>query len=369
MSNHQPADLVLGQPSFTANTANNGGQGLSTLNGPRYCHTDGTRLWVSDSGNARVLQWNAMPTANAAPANIVIGQASPSSSTPGASQTAITDRTGKPQTHGGRLYVADMPHTRVMVWDPAPVGAHGAAASNVIGQTSFVLSSRGLAQNRWDQPFALTFAQSRLILADTFNHRVLVYDQIPASGQPSANVVLGQLDAMGNPSFTQRLNPTPPTASSMNDPFDVHYDAGTDRLFVADTINHRVLGWQGVPSTTRPADFVLGQIDFMSNAQNAGQPSANAIGMHTPRAVFTLAGSLFVSDSGNNRVMVWTPIPGGSTQGAPARGVLGRPDLVTRGPATSQQDLRSPWGVCGAGNRLFVVDGSDHRVLGFTLTP
>ena len=42
------------------------------------------------------------------------------------------------------------------------------------------------------------------------------------------------------------------------------------RLYVADTGNRRVLGWQGVPAADQPADFVLGQSDFASSSENRG---------------------------------------------------------------------------------------------------
>lgn len=369
VTNHQLADLVLGQANFTASTANAGGRTAATMNGPRYCHTDGTRLWIADSANARVLQWDVPPSANGAPADVVLGQESTTTSAPGLASNRLQNTTGKVVASSGRLYIADPPNTRVMVWEPAVGQATGSAATNVLGQLNFTSSERSVGQNAWDRPYSFTVGLSRLILVDTFNHRVLIYNQIPSAGRPSADLVLGQVDALGVPTFNQSAAPNPPTANSLNQPQDAHYDPTTDRLFVVDTLNHRVLGWQGIPTAARPPDLVLGQTDFISNAVHAGLGAVNPVGMNTPRNVFTLEGSLFVSDGVNGRVMVWTPIPGPGAIGPPARAVLGKPTLDTGLPGVSQRDMRSPFGVCGSGTSLFVVEVGEHRALRFTLTP
>ncbi len=82
-SNGQNADVVLGQPDMTSAIANNpsictntGDQGVcsSNLNFPRFALSDGTRLFVADGGNDRVLIFNTIPTQNGVAANEVLGQ-------------------------------------------------------------------------------------------------------------------------------------------------------------------------------------------------------------------------------------------------------------------------------------------------------
>jgi hypothetical protein len=74
VTNGQSADLVLGQPDFTSSEANNGGRSERSLSWPQSVAAVGDRLWVADAGNARVLQWNAMPVPNFAAADLVLGQ-------------------------------------------------------------------------------------------------------------------------------------------------------------------------------------------------------------------------------------------------------------------------------------------------------
>ena len=45
-----------------------------TLSFPRFALSDGTWLYVADGGNDRVLEYETIPTGNAAPANIILGQ-------------------------------------------------------------------------------------------------------------------------------------------------------------------------------------------------------------------------------------------------------------------------------------------------------
>ena len=71
-----PANLVLGQGrSFTSNIANNGGNQAPAAWTLRYeVALDGPgNLYVADSGNNRVLEYN-MPLITGAPATLVFGQ-------------------------------------------------------------------------------------------------------------------------------------------------------------------------------------------------------------------------------------------------------------------------------------------------------
>src|SRR5206468_6569298 len=68
-SSGKTPNVVLGQADFSTVTANTGGIGSATLNSPQGVTSDGTRLFVSDSGNNRVLIWNAVPTRSGTAAN------------------------------------------------------------------------------------------------------------------------------------------------------------------------------------------------------------------------------------------------------------------------------------------------------------
>lgn len=96
-------------------------------------------------------------------------------------------------------------------------------------------------------------------------------------------------------------------------------------LFVSDTRNNRVLIWNSIPTMNyQPADVVVGQSDFVSNYSNVG-----ATGLCWPMGVFSDGEHLFISDAGNHRVLIWNHIP--TTNGEPADVVLGQQDFETTG--------------------------------------
>ena len=90
--NGQTADVEVGQINFTTGFANdntdlcasvgtdaNGNPiypatCVATLSFPRFALSDGTRLYIADAGNDRVLVFNHIPTLNAASADVILGQ-------------------------------------------------------------------------------------------------------------------------------------------------------------------------------------------------------------------------------------------------------------------------------------------------------
>ena len=68
------ADVVLGQPNLSEFFANNEGLSDKSLNNPVGVTSDGTKLFVSDTENNRILIWNTIPTTDFQAANMVLGQ-------------------------------------------------------------------------------------------------------------------------------------------------------------------------------------------------------------------------------------------------------------------------------------------------------
>lgn len=153
----------------------------------------------------------------------------------------------------------------------------------------------------------------RLLVGDERDGGVLVWNHLPSRNFEPADLVLGQ------PSFASR-GWAPPTSSSIFVPVGIAWDSL--RLLIAD--GHRVLVWNTRPTTSGvPADLVLGQADFAGTSVNRGSTAAGAGTMNHPRAVWTDGARLFVGDTGNNRVLVWSPLPASSSQ--PADLVIGQP--------------------------------------------
>jgi|SRR5579859_5413042 len=67
LSSSMAASRVFGQPSFITNTVNNGGLSAASLNSPSRVAVDAQgHLYVADSGNNRVLEYDAPLTGSTA---------------------------------------------------------------------------------------------------------------------------------------------------------------------------------------------------------------------------------------------------------------------------------------------------------------
>ena len=364
VQNGQSAELELGQPGFTSGTTNNpflSGSSFSTTVG---LVADSTRLWVSDSGNARVLQWNSFPAVNGQSASLAIGQADLITATSGDAQDRLGAGGANIARAGTKLVVSDSTNNRVLIWNSIPTTS-GQSADLVLGQTSFTTKVSGNGASSLSGPRGVWTDGTKLIVADRFNNRVLIWNTFPTANGAAANVVLGA------PDFGMSPSTMPPTAASFFNPDGVAYDG--QRLYVADETNNRVLVWNGIPaSNNAPADQVLGQSGFDGASNNGGAPypQVNNIGMTGPTSVLVdSCGSLYVCDGSNGRVMVYTHAPIGN--GPAADAVLGKPDFTTR-PSASVSPSAAWMGGCSglavAGASLYVGDAANNRVLRFSLS-
>ena len=241
---------------------------------------------------------------------------------------------------------------RVMIWNPGPT-TNGAAASTVLGQASFNETTSGNGAADLYGPSGVWTDGTHVAVADIVNHRVLIWTSFPTTNNQPADLVLGQ------PGFGTSGAASPPTGATMNYPSQVYSDGV--RLFVSDSQNNRVLVWRSFPTTNgQPADFAIGQPNITSNGSGHG-----ASQLAYPSGITTVGDHLFVVDQGNNRVLVFSPIP--TISGMPASVVLGQPSFETTGSGTTQATLSSPRSLVVDGNKLYVTDYENHRVLRFDL--
>jgi len=142
-----------------------------------------------------------------------------------------------------------------------------------------------------------------------------------------------------------------------------------EELIVADTGNHRVLIWTTFPTANgQPADVVLGQADFNTLLSNRGLGAATANSLALPSAVHVERDTLFVADTGNNRVLGFPMMP--PANGIAAGLVLGQPSFSERVPTADINNgsrLAGPVALASDGANLFVADRDANRVLAFAL--
>lgn len=259
---------------------------------------------------------------------------------------------GNPVAAGGKFYVSDSGSNRILVFNGLPA-QNGASAAFVLGQPDFRSTTTRSGREGFSVPEGLSSDGIRLAVADKGNHRVLIYSYLPERQEDRPAIVIGQ------PDFDTLPRPAC-TASTLSVPSDVF--VGHGKLIVADTGNGRVLVWniESLESGA-PADLVLGQPSATTCTSNTGQSLPSASTLSRPEGVWTDGKRLLVTDTGNNRVLVWQNFP--TTNGQPADLVLGQADLLSRNEGTARDKMFAPKAITSTGEQVFVTDYRNHRVL------
>jgi|GEM_PF-655773 sugar lactone lactonase YvrE len=226
----------------------------------------------------------------------------------------------------------------------------GMPASLVIGQTDFVSSGFSTTQTGLYNPVRLGFDfLGNLWVADAQNSRVLMFKPPFANGM-AASFVIGQTDFTHSSAVTSQ--------TGLDHPYGITFDP-SGNLWVADTLNNRVLMFKPPFSNGMAANTVIGQSDFTHNGQATTQT-----GFDNPSALtFDSAGNLWVSDQENNRVLMFKPP---FANGMAASLVIGHKSFSWGGGALNQTGFNWPYdlGFDSAGN-LCVADEVNNRILMF----
>ena len=393
------ASIVLGQKDFRSQEAGLNARRLSRPGSLAFSPT-GERLFVSDSGNNRVLVFDVAPDRlqTFAAAIDVMGQpdfetASPRTDMRGFATggLAYDDRTA-------RLFIAEqvsrIEHMRIAVYDVGPSASLRAAEPlAILGKPGFgaydPIVSR--EQSVWPRLGSASIDSERQLLVATEGYpggnRAIIWDISPErlrTGMPAVEVV-GHLDDEGHTDFERRAANDRATPKNIY-PRDVVLDPIDHRLFAIDQYNNRVVVWQLDRQNRvkdRNARWVLGQPDLYSGELYPIGPTTIKIPLAVTYDVHHKR--VFVSDGWGNRILVFDAHPDRMRNGPEAIAVLGQPNFTSITPATTavgiNLDTRVGTGITptrprGTGlaydpvhDRLFVSDGGNHRVLGFDVAP
>ena len=372
--NGQPAIFEIGQTGFNQNLqgATNGANGFYQ---PEFVVVDPAtgKVFVSDSYRDGVLRFSSSAAMqNGATAEAILGLPNLSgfaNSQPPTASTLVYPA-GLAIDAAGNLWVADASDLRVVRYANAATIPSGTAASEVLGQpnfTDYISYIEAPTASSMSLPVGVFCSGTTLWVADYYNFRILRFDNAAskANGAPADAV-------FSVPSFTYwaSQNPLPVAANSLAYPNQLYVDAA-DNLWVADVTNNRVLMFPNASFAVNatnggiggPATLVLGQTNFTDNS-----PGTTASTMSYPDGVYgDAAGNLYVSEAGNNRVLVFQNAASLSN-GAAATYVLGQPNFTSNAAGDSADQLDYPYsvtivpGTSGSSTVLMVVEEGNYRV-------
>ena len=371
----QAARLIIGQTNFTAG---NYGATSTLMGSPSGIAFANGALWVVDANrlaatpdNNRVLRYSdtsTYPSPTADPqiqgstcsvcrgqASLVLGQPDYISSTYSLSPTGMRNPTDV-ATDGNVVAVADTDNNRILIWLKPPT-ANGQPADVVIGQTNFVSGGTSVPPTAKSLrgPEGVWIANGKLYVADTQDNRVLIYNKIPTTNGVAADVVIGQ------PNFTSFIQPdltqatATPAANNLQDPVSVTTDG--QHMFVTDLGQNRVLIWNTIPTTNdAPADVAVGQPDLVSAISNNS---------------YTITNSTLDTDNipeGIAPVLCQSNAAFATNQGQTGTSAV---DSVgtTIYPSRCAATLSLPRKALSDGTRLFIVDGGNDRIMVYNTIP
>ncbi len=418
---------LIGQPNFNQGTPNNpsisglslgGVQGsVAVLPNPSApTDTATATVYVADTTNNRILGFTGIPSGiNTAAASFVIGQSSMTDQSSGigpqgsvpikfANPSKVWIATTPTNTY---LAVADSGNNRVLIWNTPPKDST-TGPDIVLGQPNLTTAAANQpnatpSSTGMDHPTAVIISsKGQVVVVDKSNNRVLIWNTVPTTSNVPADLELGQVatDSSGTTTCTANtgtagycFTTNVPNIDQFNGITNIlamrqPSDAWTDgsNLLVSDTGNNRVLYWAGVPNNmNKLPDNLLGATQFGSYnpAGGSGSQAFNA-----PWGVASDGTSVFVGDSGNNRVLEFQSYITTPKNGTAATVVFGQQDFthITQNdpdqngavadqrndPATSGVNagtMFSPQGlyVNASYNVLLVSDSANSRVMRFPI--
>jgi uncharacterized protein (TIGR03437 family) len=411
-SNGKPADLIIGQKdqystspngptrsSFTAGLT--GPAGLAVLNGD---------LYVSDSGNNRVLRFRApfnAPAGQQQIPDLALGQPSFQSAAANAPNGVISEKglSGPGALRfdkSGNLWVADTGNNRVLEYLAAdiakPATPFSVVAKLEIGQLDMISKAPALAPtdaqriNQLQSPTAINFdSAGRLYIADLSSQfsRVMVFTPGFTSGMGASRIM-----GIPQPAAQGVTVPDPQLYSVLfGAAADIFFLPGTQGIGILDANFHRIMifdvydNWPDASTAISPsAKAIVGHAtgvtginskDQKSLVGNDGNPTSSPITFSSPESATFFNNELYMVDAGNNRVVV-LPYSNGTFQAAVR--LLGQDRYDSNAPNLIEGREFDFQATSGGGNlfdaavavdstgdtpHLYVSDPYNHRVLGF----
>ncbi len=332
---------------------------------PRGVFIAGEKIFVSDTGQNRVFIWNQIPTSEYQEPDVILGQTEIENSGRNSGEDVSASTLQYPSgiwSDGEKLIVADAWNHRVLVWHNLPT-QNGQKADVVIGQPDFESNEPnviGIGNDPTSQTLNWpygVFSDGRSLWIADTGNRRILF----YNEIPTDNYAKAD-KVIGKPSFNERdyenADPIWPYSVKVSD---------NGQLAVADTQFYRILLWNNKNDAfEKPADIIIGQNGFDDCGQNQFLLSP---GPHTLNwcydACFYKDGIL-VNDTGNSRILCFDNIPTKNSKVADM--VIGRPDFNTS--SEYKENLMGtdtaiywPFSIITQDDKLIIADTGNHRLV------
>ena len=246
---------------------------------------------------------------------------------------------------GGTLYAVDeMNHRVTKTVLTTALDALGTGSTVVAGETGAPSFSGVLTKLAYPRDIAIA-SDGSILVTDAGNGRVVRVEQV-AAGQdlPAAVVIAG-----GN-------GPGAEYDQFAANPVGLAYDSGDDSVYVADTMNHRVLKFACSTSTGTLVCSTTGSLVAGKCTGDAGAVSCTAGSgldeLNQPKGIAVRAGTVYIADEENHRVLkcsspsTCTVIAGGNGEG------------------DGENQLTEPSGVfVTSSGTVYIADTQNHRIV------
>jgi len=348
------------------------------------------QLWIADYGDSAIHIFNTIPTqSHTAPDQQITSIEFIDDE--GEITSAELNGPQAPFIFNNQLIVTLYDAHQVVIFDEIPTPGQNNFGI-VLGQSDFTDTASSCAAVGLNNPEMATVAGGKLVVADSDNHRVLIWNTVPTISGTPPDLVLGQNSfdtCTENDDDQDGADEDLPTARTLGSASGVWSDG--EKLIVNDHSNNRLVIWNTFPTENfSQADLVLGQPDFASNDSNndvdeLGEQTASARTLSNPyEGVHSNGRQIFVTDTNNHRVLVWNEWPTENFEAADA--VLGQSNFVNtefndddqNGVADTEEreegeevqppslrTMEEPSGILVFDNQVFVTDTGNSRVLIF----
>ena len=266
-----------------------------------------------------------------------------------------------------KLFVADTAQNRLFIWNSLPTSEFQ-EPDVVLGQNKIEGTGRNskgkVSASSLFYPSGIWSDGKKLMLADAWNHRVLIWHSIPTENGQPADVVVGQPDFENNDPNVKGVG-TLPTAQSLNWPYGVFSDG--KQLWIADTGNRRILHYENIPTENyTAADNVIGKPNFTERDYESEDPI-------WPYSVkVSPDGAMTITDTQYYRVLLWKNWKDAISKKADV--IIGQASFEGNGQNQfgwfpKANTLNWCYDTCFYKNGLWVADTGSSRVLWFKSLP